>query len=357
MSSIEDFGWDEYWQEVWDNKQFSEKLIPGRVVADFGKQLRIVSDAEHTAQISGKLRHELEQPELPKIGDWVAVEEFENAVIIQDILPRKTELARKIAGKTFEKQILASNIDTAFVVQSADHDFNINRLKRYLFQLKKSHIQPVVILNKIDINPNWNEKLHAAEKSFPDIKLIALSALEKNVMELLSPHLKKGETAVIIGSSGVGKSTIINSLLGENRQATKPVREDDSKGQHTTTHREMFKLESGALLIDNPGIRELQIWGSENDIGQIDSQIDELALNCKYNDCTHISEPGCAIKQALKEGTLEQTKLDTYNKMKHELELLNSKTNANEAQKYKQHQKKLHSGYRKTAKQKRVDRE
>lgn len=349
--SNDDLGWNDQWQAAWDSEPNLIKLQPARVITDYGLTQQVLIDgAPRTAESSGAMRHTTNNPDLPKIGDWVGIEEKHGAVSIHAVLPRQSTLTRKSAGRRIEHQVLACNVDLALVVQSMDDDLNPNRLQRYLFQLQKSHISAVIVINKIDKDPDWKAKVDHITSLLPDYTIIAIEAHSKKSIAQIQSILAPRKTTVILGSSRVGKSTILNGLLGEKRQETQSVRKDDAKGRHTTTHRELFVLPNGALLIDTPGIRELQLWGTNDDIANLDTKISTIAQNCKFKNCSHIKEQDCAVRQAIADGIIEQANLDSFHKLKSELEFLNSKVDIEGKLTYKNKQKKLHKMYRSTLK-------
>jgi ribosome biogenesis GTPase / thiamine phosphate phosphatase len=338
MESITKLGWNEHWESLWLSSEYGD-FIPGRVVADFGSNYRVAIPDEISAEVSGRLQYHSERQEMPKVGDWVAVQTLEEEHgVIHGVLPRKSEIARKQAGDQFSKQILAVNIDVAFLVQALDHDFSPDRIQRYLFQLTREGIEPVIILNKSDKESNLEAKLNDLA-SF-NVKIIVTSAVSHNGIDEIIAAILPGKTAVFLGSSGVGKSTITNLLLGEEKQATQAIRETDSKGRHTTTHRELFVLPHGGMVIDTPGIRELQLWGAEDDLETAFSDIEALAKNCQFANCTHGTEPNCAIQAAIRSKTLDGQRFAAYQKFESELKYLNTKIDSHAARARKQSHKK-----------------
>lgn len=325
-NNLEKYGWNYKWQKIWDSHNLPTDYMPARVIADYGKSIQVTSDnATYLANTGGKMTYELKNSQLPKVGDWVAISLRGQDAKIHLVLERLSHLARRSAGQKNDEQILATNINLALVVQSMDDDLNINRLKRYLFQLGRSSIKAIVIINKIDKDADWKAKILTIKQAVPGIDIVAMQATNPESIDIVREKIPVGASVVIIGSSGVGKSTIVNGLLGFEKQKTQEVRLDDSKGRHTTTHREMFVLPNGALLIDTPGIREIQLWGTLDDIQHIDENITKLAADCKYSNCSHGKESGCRIIQAISDGGLNQTDLDSYNKIKQELEDLDTK--------------------------------
>ena len=263
----------------------------------------------------------LHREDLPAVGDWVAIQhlEDESRAVIHGVLPRKSKFIRKAAGEIIEIQILASNIETAFLVSGLDHDFNPRRLERFLTLTWDSGASPVILLNKTDICDDLEAKMAKIEEIAINAPIIPLSAENDEDLSALSEFLQNGETVVLLGSSGVGKSTIINRLLGKNVQAVQEVREDDSRGRHTTTHRELFVLDNGAMIIDTPGLREIQLWDSGDGLQETFEDVEELAANCRFRDCKHQNEPGCEVKKALLNGELSRERYESYQKLQKEL--------------------------------------
>lgn len=323
MNELTKFGWTPELSEAWAELHV-QNLHPARVVADFGTSLKIALPDIRTAELSGKLAHYTGRDDTPKVGDWVAVRLLDNSpAVIETVLPRRNDIARKAAGKRTTKQIIAANVDVAFVLLALDDDFSVERLRRFLYQLSIHAIRPVIVLNKAD----KAETVSAYTRQLEAFKLpivIATATEGVGIAEILS-HIQPGVTAILLGSSGVGKSTTTNQLLGRKVQLTQSVRESDSTGKHTTVHRELFVLPNGGLLIDTPGIRELQLWGDEDDLDESFNDIATLARRCKFASCTHTDEAGCAVQEALRSGLLSESHYASYVKMKRELDSLKAK--------------------------------
>lgn len=322
MNNLTKFGWTKENQLAWDNLKLDD-VQPARVVADFGTSLKLAIPEIITAELSGKLAHYSSRDDTPKVGDWVAVRILDNSAVVESVVLRSNEIARKVAGKRFVKQIFATNVDIAFVLLALDNDFSVERLKRFLFQLSVSNIEPVIILNKADKTADLQSYVTQL-KPF-DVPVIVTVATDGSSIDDLATRIKPGRTAILLGSSGVGKSTLTNKLLGRQAQRTNTVRASDSTGKHTTVHRELFVLPNGGILIDTPGIRELQLWGTEGELDANFSDITEIARKCRYPNCQHANEKGCAIHKALANGTLEKSHYADYVKMKLELSALGIK--------------------------------
>lgn len=294
--------------------------IPGRVVADYGGYLRVATPEEFESEVAGALLHTSDTFLLPKVGDWVAVQPGEHhQAIIRAVLPRSSDISRKAAGTTTARQVLATNVDIAFVVQALDHDFSPNRLERYSYQLRQSNIEPIFVFNKADVSKHLQEQLSIIEDL--GVPYIVTTAMEGKGIEKIRERIGSGKTAVFLGSSGVGKSTLTNALLGSDQQKTAAIRESDSTGRHTTSHRELFLIPSGGMIIDTPGIRELQLWGEEEFLAKSFEDIVELTKGCEYRNCSHTKEIHCAVLQAVNAGSLPALRLESYLKFKHELEM------------------------------------
>jgi ribosome biogenesis GTPase len=263
------------------------------------------------------------------VGDWVALETrvAEGRATIHAVLPRRSAFVRKAAGAAREVQVLAANIDTAFLVMGLDSDFNPRRLERALVLAWESGATPVVLLNKADLCPDLGERQRTAEWADPGVPVHALSARRGQGLEALERYLQPGRTVALLGSSGAGKSTIANRLLGEERLRTAEVRPHDQRGRHTTSHRELFALPGGALLIDTPGLRELQLWATEEGLADAFEDVDRLARSCRFRDCRHRGEPGCAVTAAVESGELSEERLRSHHKLAAELHHLEVRAN------------------------------
>lgn len=316
MISLEDFGWNNFFQSVTTN--IKEELSPGRITSIQGfKYFVITEKGEIEAELSGKLLYGASPEELPKLGDWVSLKDYGAIGYIVEVLPRMNELSRKNPGKKTEKQVLAANIDQALIVQGLDRDFNIMRLERYLVQFAACRIKSVVILNKADLITNPEHYRSEVKKLQRDCPVYFCSSYNgTGIDELRNSVLQKSKTYIMIGSSGVGKSSLLNSLMNLPVQQTNSTSDFNNKGRHTTTTRDLFALPNGSLLIDTPGMRE---FGLTSDEGQNSNEmfpaIQKFASGCRYADCKHVDDPGCAIIEALQSGELEREVYDSYIKL------------------------------------------
>jgi ribosome biogenesis GTPase len=323
MEQLEQFGWTNEMRQKWQAVA-QPGLVPARVIADFGTSLKIVTPTVMTAELTGRLAHYTASDLTPKVGDWVGARMSDNGTaVIEVLVPRRNEIARKVAGKRTIKQIMAANVDIAFVLLALDNDFSVERLKRFLYQLSVYHIAPVIVLNKADKVDDV--AAYIADVESLNLPVIVCTAIDGTGVAEVMSYIKPGHTAILLGSSGVGKSTLTNQLLQRDAQATKPIRGSDATGQHTTVHRELFVLPGGGLLIDAPGIRELQVWGTEEELSENFDDITHLITQCKYTNCQHNGEEGCAIQAALRSGSLEATHYASYIKMRAELKGLHQK--------------------------------
>jgi ribosome biogenesis GTPase len=320
--NLAELGWNSEFDEHFRALNLDD-CRPGRVAREDRKHyLVFTEEGELLADVSGKLRHVVaSRGELPAVGDWVAVapRAAEGRGTIHAVLLRTGCFVRKEAGVVTEEQVLAANVDTAFLVMGLDDNFNVRRIERYLTLAWESGASPVVVLNKADVCADVQQRIREVEVSTAGVPVLAVSALEAEGMEAFQPYLEAGKTVVFLGSSGVGKSTIINQLIGEERMKVGEVRADDSRGRHTTTQRELHQLPGGALVIDTPGMRELQLWGTEDGLERAFADVESLADACRFRDCGHTQEPGCAVQVAIAAGKLEPGRLTSYNKLKREL--------------------------------------
>ncbi len=329
--SLERLGWNARFADAFAART-EPNLLPARVVReDRDRYLLIDESGERAAVLAGRLRHEsLAAGDRPAVGDWVAVRASgaDGDAVIVAVLPRTSAFTRKRAGETTDEQVVAANVDVVLLVSGLDGDFNPRRIERYLAAAWESGATPVVVLNKADLADDLEARLDEVRGVAPGVDVIALSALEGEGVEALASWLLPGRTLALLGSSGVGKSTLANALLGEARIATGAVREDDSRGRHTTTHRELLVLPCGALLLDTPGMRELQLWADEDALDGAFPEIAALAASCRFGDCAHESEPGCAVLAAEADGTLDAERLASWRKLQRELKWLASRQDA-----------------------------
>ncbi|NTW68189.1 MAG: ribosome small subunit-dependent GTPase A, partial [Nitrospirae bacterium] len=307
-----------------------EGLVPARVIAEHRGMYRVAaSRGEMPAEVTGRLMfHADERLDYPVVGDWVAAAVLDQGglAVIHAVLPRTSVLARKSAGRKLEGQAIAANVDIIFVVIGLDHDFNLNRLERYLAVAAGTTARPVVLLSKSDLVPDPDASARSASDRAEGAEVLAVSSRTGSGMDRLGILLARGVTACFIGSSGVGKSSIINRLAGRELLRTAEVREADSKGRHTTSHRELFVLPSGGIVIDTPGMRELGLWDAGQGIGRAFGDIEALAAACAFSDCTHRVEPGCAVRAAVEEGELDPGRYESFLKLGREQEHLDAKT-------------------------------
>ncbi len=308
-----------------------ENFQIARVALEHTHIYKVLTDEkEYLAEITGKMRHLAHAREdYPVVGDWVIIEPLpnEDRAIIHHVLPRFSKFSRKVAGGEVGEQIVAANINTLFLVMALNHDFNVRRIERYLVMAWESGANPVIILTKKDLCDDVEKKIEEAEAAALGVPIHATAALQDEGLEAFAQYLTEGQTAALVGSSGAGKSTLTNRLYGEEKQLVKEIRADDGRGRHTTTHRELIMLPSGGVIIDTPGMRELQLWETGGSIDHSFSDIQLLAADCKFRDCRHEQEPGCKIQEALEDGKLSEERWQSYLKLQREAAYLERKTN------------------------------
>ena len=331
MSTIIDYGWDEFFEKSFETYK-ALNCIPARVTKESINQYWLMTDeGEIKSALSTKFfMSAFGKEQLPVVGDWAAVKKPEGSeeYFIEGVLPRKTKLIRKgkdTFGRNFEKagdggiRIISSNIDTVFYVAAMDHrDFNLTKIERYIVMLYESGAEPVLILNKKDICPDYEDYIAQIKKISGDLPIYAVSAVDFDGIDGLLEYLKPGKTVSFIGSSGVGKSSIINALMGEDIMFVSDIRTADRRGKHTTTHREMLLFPEGGILIDNPGIRDLKPVASQEALENTFEDVVTLESQCRFSNCRHQTEPGCAINEALENGELTAKRYENYIKLKRE---------------------------------------
>ena len=316
-------GWNTRWRDLFEPFE-EDNLTPGRVVAEHRGAYRIETAAgERAGVLAGRLRHHAEgRLDLPAVGDFVALRlpDGDGSAVVDAVLPRRTALVRRAAGDRPDDQIIAANIYVVFVMTALDHDFNVRRVERYLSAVWESGATPVVLLNKADLCGDVEGRIGDVQRAAIGVDVHAISALmDDGDLLALHRHMQAGVTIGFVGSSGVGKSTLLNRLLGRDVQATAGVREHDSHGRHTTTHRELFVLPDGGLAIDTPGMREFQLSNADSGVDAVFADIEALAAGCRFADCAHQREPGCAVQAAVERGELDGDRLAAYEKLLKEL--------------------------------------
>jgi ribosome biogenesis GTPase / thiamine phosphate phosphatase len=321
LPGLEELGWDADWSSAFEQLG-DDNLFPARVVAHHrGAYVVWSSDGELRARAAGRLyyRHEVGAP-LPAVGDWVAIaREDAGAATITAILPRRGAFVRKHAGRDSTDQVLAANVDVALLLGGLDDDFSLRRLERYVATAWESGAEPVVVLTKTDVCDDVAAAVLSAESVAIGVPVYPVSNVTAEGLDALAARLEPGRTAVLLGSSGVGKSSLLNSFAGTELMATRALAADGT-GRHTTTHRELVRLPGGALVIDTPGLRELQFW--EGDLSAAFEDIEALAAECRFRDCAHAHEPGCAVQAAVDDGRLELDRLRSWRKLQRELEAI-----------------------------------
>jgi ribosome biogenesis GTPase len=318
-------GWDEALDRAYEAWAGKADVEPARVLIEFNHIYRVwASGGETEAVLAGRLKHRAtRRGELPAVGDWVVIRKRpeEGAAIIA-VLPRRSWFSRRMAGNVTDEQIVAANVDVVFIVMALDADFSLRRLERYLLLARESGASPVVLLTKPDQCSEVPARTAEVTSLAGGLPVHVINPKLNEGLEQVAAYLSPGRTGALLGSSGVGKSTIINQLVGREVQKTRDIRMSDSKGRHTTTHRELVFLPNGGFVIDTPGMRELQLWDVSEAVGDTFDEIEALAADCRFTDCRHRNEPRCAVKAAVLEGGLAAARLESYLKLQDELSFL-----------------------------------
>ncbi|MEP7270070.1 MAG: ribosome small subunit-dependent GTPase A [Acidobacteriota bacterium] len=355
-SVLAQFGWNEHLANLFETAA-QQGLEPGRVVFEDNIGYRVqTARLEIYSTVSGRLRHEASgREDLPAVGDWVSVRVSSDdaRAVIHSVLPRRSCFTRKVTGARTAQQIVGANIDTIFLVTSLNQDFNLRRIERYLSMAWEGGAQPVVVLSKADLCPDVQILTEAVREVARAVPVHPVSVVSGDGLDSLAGYIRFGETVALLGSSGVGKSTLINFFVGYHRQQVKEVREHDDRGKHATRRRELILLPQGGLLLDTPGMRELQLWEGGEGVQATFDDIEALALNCFFGDCQHESEPRCAVRNARAEGQLDSERLESYLKLQRELRKFKLKHDEVARKLEKQQSKKLGHFVKERAREKR----
>ncbi|MGE4384969.1 MAG: ribosome small subunit-dependent GTPase A [Endomicrobiaceae bacterium] len=323
-----DLGWNSFFEQSFEQYK-NQNYVAMRIIRENrGKYIACNETGEFLCEITGKFRFDNEsRNNFPIVGDWVvtSVVPNERKAMISSVLPRKSMFSRKVSGEITEEQPIAANIDTVFIITGLDLNYNLRRIERFLSIVVDSGALPVIFLNKSDLCPEYEKRKSEVEAIAKGVDVHTISAYNQEDLGKLKQYIKTGETVAFLGSSGVGKSTIINALLNKEQLKTNEVSEFGSRGRHTTTFRELIVLPDGGMVVDTPGMREIQVWGDEKGLEKVFDDIEDLAVNCRFRDCSHKNEPGCSVLEAVQKGTLDKKRYESYLKLQKEYEYLEAR--------------------------------
>ncbi len=340
--SLRSYGWSRHFEARFAALS-REDLLPGRVVQTQRGHLKLhTTNGLTDAKLAGRVRREGDSGTVPAVGDWVAFRQRPGeTAVVETVLERQTQLSRKVSGERVVEQLVAANVDLVLLVMGLDGDYNLRRLERFLIMVEESGARAAVVLNKADVCDELEERLGEVRGACAGRPVVTASALEGDVgaVEVL---LEPRETVALLGSSGVGKSTLINRLRADESLRTQEVREHDSRGRHTTTHRELFRLDNGTLVIDNPGIRELQLWQADDGLSSVFDDIEALAGECRFSDCRHEGEPGCAVRAAIDRGEVDAVRLESRRRLEAEAESLERRKDTHAQRKHEKNRQKFY---------------
>jgi ribosome biogenesis GTPase len=348
--SLDALGWGDDFEAAF-TPYLDNGLHPARVGTQSHGLYRLLSAlGECRAELAGRLRHDSGSSDQPAVGDWVAADlRADGTGTIHHVLPRRTAFTRKEASAVSREQVVAANVDTVFLVAALGRDLNVRRLERYLTLAWESGARPVIVLTKADLHPDHADGLAEVDGVAFGVDTHVTSAVTGDGIEGLVHYAAPGQTVALLGSSGVGKSTLVNALAGQELLATGEVRESDGRGRHTTTHRELVRLADGGLLLDTPGMRELQLWDSAEGLEQAFADVVELVERCRFTDCEHRTEPGCAVRAALDDGTLPRERWESYIKLQRELAALELRQSARLASEARKERRRLARSQRRSS--------
>lgn len=350
QSNLRRMGWDDSREEEYRSRR-SSALWPARVASQHRDLYTLWSaSGEGAGQVAGRFRQSSPNDAFPAVGDWILAEGPPKMGRMVEVLPRRSQFVRQSAGEKTGRQVVAANIDVVFVAMAAKHDYNLRRLERYLVAVWESGARPVVLLTKADLVQDAPGRLAEVEAVALGTPVHTVSSVRGVGVDAVRRHLSPAQTAAFLGSSGVGKSTLINVLAGEGIMATREVRSSDGRGRHATTHRQLILLPCGALVLDTPGMRELQLWEGQESLESVFEEVEGLARRCRFGNCRHESEPGCAVRRALRQGALSADRYDSYLKLKRELAYQERRKDVSAALAEKRRWKKIHQEYRRRTK-------